>query len=77
MKFNLPDTFYSWFVITELHIWMLAVRAMAEGTDGRHVRNAMVEALWIDVAKRVKKLGVSFSVCIYCNNRGSYDNYLV
>ncbi|CAH0558851.1 unnamed protein product [Brassicogethes aeneus] len=50
-ELDLPDTFYSWFVITELHIWMLSVRAMAEGQDGRHLRNCLVEALWADVAQ--------------------------
>ncbi|KAH9635676.1 hypothetical protein HF086_003400 [Spodoptera exigua] len=27
---ELPDTFASWFIITELHVWMLMVRYMAE-----------------------------------------------
>ncbi|KAF5280054.1 hypothetical protein FQA39_LY18169 [Lamprigera yunnana] len=54
---NLPDTFYSWFVITELHIWLLTVRFMAEGENGRIVRNYIVQALWADVEERTKKLG--------------------
>ncbi|RZC42783.1 ubiquinol-cytochrome-c reductase complex assembly factor 1, partial [Asbolus verrucosus] len=58
-ELNLPDTFYSWFVITELHIWMISVRAMAEGDAGRMLRNYLVEALWADVQQRVKKLGAS------------------
>ncbi|KOB51904.1 Ubiquinol-cytochrome c reductase complex chaperone CBP3-like protein, partial [Operophtera brumata] len=29
-KLELPDTFASWFIITELHVWMLMVRYMAE-----------------------------------------------
>ncbi|XP_022919312.1 ubiquinol-cytochrome-c reductase complex assembly factor 1 [Onthophagus taurus] len=56
-EFNLPDTFYSWFVITELHVWMLMVRCMAEGDNGRFVRNHIVEAMWADVGQRVKKIG--------------------
>ncbi|XP_044756332.1 ubiquinol-cytochrome-c reductase complex assembly factor 1 isoform X2 [Coccinella septempunctata] len=56
-ELDLPDTFYSWFVVTELHLWMLSARAMAEGTDGRLIRNTLVEALWADVLQRVKKLG--------------------
>lgn len=60
-EFSLPDTFYSWFVITELHIWMLSTRAMADGENGRFLRNSVVEALWNDVDQRVKKLGVSIS----------------
>lgn len=56
-KHNIPDTFYSWFVITELHIWILSARAMADGENGKFFRNCLVEALWNDVAQRVKKLG--------------------
>ncbi|KAL1491960.1 hypothetical protein ABEB36_012474 [Hypothenemus hampei] len=56
-KYELPDTFYSWFVLTELHIWMLSARAMAEDEDGHILRNSLVEALWTDVAKRTQKLG--------------------
>ncbi|XP_055374028.1 ubiquinol-cytochrome-c reductase complex assembly factor 1 [Condylostylus longicornis] len=59
--FNLPNTFNSWFIVTELHIWMLLLRAMAEGSetgqDGRFLRNTIVEAMWADVNARAKKLG--------------------
>lgn len=59
--FDLPNTFNSWFLITELHVWMLLLRAMAEGSEageeGRHMRNCIVEALWNDVNIRAKKLG--------------------
>ncbi|KAK9884421.1 hypothetical protein WA026_007268 [Henosepilachna vigintioctopunctata] len=54
---DIPDTFYSWFAITELHLWMLSVRAMAEGDDGRLIRNNIIEALWADVFPRIKELG--------------------
>ncbi|XP_044261938.1 ubiquinol-cytochrome-c reductase complex assembly factor 1 [Tribolium madens] len=56
-ELDVPDTFYSWFVITELHIWMISARIMAEGDNGRHLRNFLVEALWNDVGQRIKKLG--------------------
>ncbi|XP_056638297.1 ubiquinol-cytochrome-c reductase complex assembly factor 1 [Diorhabda sublineata] len=56
-EFDLPDTFYSWFSITELYVWMLSVRAMAEGEDGKILRNSIIEALWADVGQRIKKLG--------------------
>ena len=55
---NMPDTFYSWFLVTELHVWMLMARLMNEGEKGRLVRNAVVEALWQDVDFRSKQLGV-------------------
>lgn len=57
-QYYLPDTFYSWFVVTELHVWMLLVRIMNEGEDGRFIRNCIVQAMWADVNIRAKKLGV-------------------
>ena len=55
---NMPDTFYSWFLVTEVHVWMLMARVMNEGENGRWVRNAIVEAMWQDVEYRSKQLGV-------------------
>ncbi|XP_017493113.1 PREDICTED: ubiquinol-cytochrome-c reductase complex assembly factor 1 isoform X1 [Rhagoletis zephyria] len=59
--FDMPNTFNSWFLVTELHVWMLLVRAMAEGSesgeDGRFLRNCIVEVMWGDVNARAKKLG--------------------
>lgn len=60
-EFQLKDTFNSWFLITELHVWMLCTRVMQEGSeskeDGRLLRNFLVEAMWTDVSTRSKKLG--------------------
>lgn len=59
-EFDMPDTFNSWFLVTELHCWMLLTRAMNEGSengqDGRFLRNCIVEAMWADVQTRAKKL---------------------
>ncbi|XP_078034660.1 ubiquinol-cytochrome c reductase complex assembly factor 1 isoform X2 [Augochlora pura] len=55
--FKMPDTFFSWFLITELHVWMLMVRYMGEGKDGKIVRHNLVEAMWKDVDGRINKLG--------------------
>ncbi|EDW17954.1 ubiquinol-cytochrome-c reductase complex assembly factor 1 [Drosophila mojavensis] len=61
--FNLPNTFNSWFLVTELHVWLLMMRSMAEGSetgeDGRFLRNCIVEAMWGDVNTRAKKLGAN------------------
>ncbi|KAG6441547.1 hypothetical protein O3G_MSEX001865 [Manduca sexta] len=66
---ELPDTFASWFNITELHVWLVMVRYMAEDIvhpttektkyvkgDGYFVRNCIVEAMWADVSNRIKLL---------------------
>uniref|UniRef100_A0A0A9Z740 Ubiquinol-cytochrome c reductase complex chaperone CBP3 n=1 Tax=Lygus hesperus TaxID=30085 RepID=A0A0A9Z740_LYGHE len=56
-KLEMPDTFNSWFMLTELHVWMLMARLMANPYEGRTLRNFLVEALWKDVTTRSKKLG--------------------
>ncbi|XP_045494053.1 ubiquinol-cytochrome-c reductase complex assembly factor 1 [Colias croceus] len=65
---ELPDTFTSWFIVTELHVWLILVRYMAEDVtvtgdkkkllkgNGHFVRNCIIEALWADVANRIKLL---------------------
>lgn len=55
----MPDTFFSWFLVTELHVWMLMVRFMAEGEEGKLVISKVVEAMWHDVLLRAELLGVS------------------
>jgi len=57
--FNMADTFFSWFLVTELHLWMIMVRYMAEGNAGRLVRNNAVNTLWEDTKARAMNLGVS------------------
>lgn len=56
----MPDTFNSWFLVTELHCWLILTRVMEEGSesgqDGRFMRNCIVEAMWVDVQARAKKL---------------------
>ena len=58
----MPDTFNSWFLVTELHCWMLMTRVMGEGSesgeDGRFLRNCIVESMWTDVQTRAKKLSL-------------------
>lgn len=53
-ELNLPDTFYSWFLITEVHCWMMMTRLMAEGSEGRFGRNELVKCLWEDCDERLR-----------------------
>ena len=55
----MEDTFFSWFLVTEIHVWMLMLRVMQEENNGVQMRNYIVEAMWNDVKIRAKKLGVS------------------
>ncbi|KAB7499753.1 Ubiquinol-cytochrome-c reductase complex assembly factor 1 [Armadillidium nasatum] len=53
---KLPDTFFSWYLIMELHVWMLASRLMAEGEKGILLRNSIMRSMWLDVEERSKQL---------------------
>lgn len=59
LGYQLPNTFNSWFLITELHVWMVLTRVMAHTQDteeGRALRNIIVEALWSDTNIRARQL---------------------
>ncbi|XP_077862921.1 ubiquinol-cytochrome-c reductase complex assembly factor 1-like [Saccoglossus kowalevskii] len=56
---NLPDTFFSWFLITQLHVWMCMVRLRKEGKEGKYILHYLVLAMWHDVQQRGTVLGVN------------------
>lgn len=53
---ELPDTFNSWFLVTELHMWILMNRLSSMDIEGRLVRNGLIRSLWTDVDVRTKSL---------------------
>lgn len=63
-ELRMPDTYSSWFLITELHVWMLMAMLMRDPKYGRFLRNCIVEAMWDDVTTRAKKLGKEHSSII-------------
>ena len=55
---GMPDTFQSWFLINQLHVWMCLVRLKPEAKDGRFMYRRMVQIFWEDVEERMKVMGV-------------------
>jgi hypothetical protein len=56
--FDMPDTYYSWWIVTELHAWMLCVRLVVGNTkEGIQCRNYMVTELYNDMDARAKMVG--------------------
>ncbi|XP_018342135.1 PREDICTED: ubiquinol-cytochrome-c reductase complex assembly factor 1 [Trachymyrmex septentrionalis] len=55
--FNMPDTFVAWFLVTELHVWMIMTRYMADEKNGKAIRNYAVAAMWQDTQARIENLG--------------------
>lgn len=56
LKYNLPNTYNSWFLVTELHVWMAIARVMAIEESGRTIRSSIVETMWQDATTRAKQL---------------------
>lgn len=55
---KLPDSMHSWFLIAQLHMWLLMVRLKREGNDGEFLIKQLVEVFWEDAKQRPRKLGV-------------------
>lgn len=55
-RFNMPDEFMSWFLITELHAWMLMVRTADEDVHPMGLRDGVNRMLWTDTIARLKPL---------------------
>ena len=69
---RLPDTFQSWFLVTQLHLWMCLVRFKADGSDGVVMYKQLVTLFWNDVEYRMKIAGVwsCWSSCPNLNHPG-------
>ena len=57
----MPDSFQSWFLIAQLHLWLCMVRLKREGKDGDYLIKQVVSMCWYDVEQRMNVLGVSGS----------------
>lgn len=74
-KFQLPNTFMSWFIVTEMHIYMLLVRAMAEEEHGKVLRDAIVRQLYVDVGQRGKMLSGASSKAVKKQLNELYEQF--
>ncbi|OCT59989.1 hypothetical protein XELAEV_18046008mg [Xenopus laevis] len=57
-KCSLPDTLNSWFLVTQLHVWMCLVRMKQEGRAGKYMCRYIVHSMWEDVEQRGKVMGI-------------------
>uniref|UniRef100_A0A8C4R5K7 Ubiquinol-cytochrome c reductase complex assembly factor 1 n=1 Tax=Eptatretus burgeri TaxID=7764 RepID=A0A8C4R5K7_EPTBU len=49
---QLPDTLSTWFLVTQLHVWMCLVRMKQEGREGNYMCKYIVYAMWEDLQQR-------------------------
>lgn len=87
-KFNMRDEFLTWFLISELHAWMLMVRGMAEEKHPVNIRDGVNKLLWQDTIQRIKPLeldrkqmyraletyGAEYTYAIVAYDEGLYDD---
>ena len=55
---QLPDSFQTWFCVTQLHIWLSVVRLRAEGEVGKDVSRMVVEHFVNDLELKISNRGV-------------------
>lgn len=57
-QLRLPDTFFSFYLVVQWHVWMCQVRSMMDGPEGRILRNELMERMWQDMDTRLSKMEV-------------------
>lgn len=60
-RFNMPDEFLSWFLVSELHAWMLMVRTRSETIQPDGLSDGVNRMFWDDTKKRMKPLHLNQS----------------
>lgn len=73
-KCNLPDTLNSWFLVTQLHVWMCLVRLKQEGRAGKYMCRYVVYSMWEDLQQRGKVMGID-SVSLKSSIRTMTENF--
>ena len=58
LDFELPDTFQSWFLALQLHVW-ITISATVTEKKGKLFKISLVDSMWNDVELRMEQLTVS------------------
>ncbi|XP_060628410.2 ubiquinol-cytochrome c reductase complex assembly factor 1 [Anolis sagrei] len=73
-RFQMPDTLNSWFLVSQLHVWMCLVRMKQEGRAGKYMCRYIVHSMWEDVEQRGKVMGID-SVSLKESMRSMTENF--
>ncbi|XP_059836973.1 ubiquinol-cytochrome-c reductase complex assembly factor 1 isoform X4 [Hypanus sabinus] len=71
---SLSDTLSSWFLVTQLHVWMALVRMKQEGREGKYMCRYIVHSMWEDLQQRGKIMGIE-SVVLKQHIRAMTENF--
>ncbi|CAL1537516.1 unnamed protein product [Lymnaea stagnalis] len=68
---NLPDTFTSWFLLVQLHTWLVNVKLSQMGKEGVLLKKYMYTAMWQNVERRLE----TFQDISGSERRKALENY--
>ncbi|XP_071959667.1 ubiquinol-cytochrome-c reductase complex assembly factor 1-like [Antedon mediterranea] len=58
---KMSDTLFSWFLVTQLHVWMCMVRLRQEGREGKYLTHYLILSMWTDIAERGRVMNIPTS----------------
>ena len=68
--FDMPDTYYSWWLVTELHAWMLCVRLSVGNSKGKKCKLQSRREVKFSALRTIVPIGL-FHYSIICFCRGT------
>ncbi|XP_072100219.1 ubiquinol-cytochrome c reductase complex assembly factor 1 isoform X1 [Mobula birostris] len=71
---SLSDTLSSWFLVTQLHVWISLVRMKQEGREGKYMCRYIVHSMWEDLQQRGKLMGIE-SIVLKQHIRAMTENF--
>jgi cytochrome b pre-mRNA-processing protein 3 len=64
---ELPETFQTWFLITQLHVWMFIVRLKGEDSNGKSLSQALLDCFFDDIEDHIRFNGITSNSLISRN----------
>ncbi|XP_033096545.1 ubiquinol-cytochrome-c reductase complex assembly factor 1-like [Anneissia japonica] len=58
---RMSDTLFSWFLVTQLHVWMCMLRLRHEGREGKYMTHYLILSMWTDVTERARVMDIPSS----------------
>nr|ACO11411.1 Ubiquinol-cytochrome c reductase complex chaperone CBP3 homolog [Caligus rogercresseyi] len=61
--YEMEDTFFSWFKVVELHVWMISLRLLQDPSSEINdllvdVRGSLIDYTWIELHNRIGSIGI-------------------
>ncbi|KAJ1516336.1 hypothetical protein HMI55_002492 [Coelomomyces lativittatus] len=71
----LPDTFQTWFSLTQLHVWMVLVRLRVEDLDQKQNIQFLVDHFFKDVERRIWAVGFALNSVVTRHLKECFSMY--